>query len=443
MKLKYIDIDKFCEDLPEITSYKITENSKISKNGIFSQQIFGPIISYKCACNKNTQKSALSDENKCLACDVEYISSDVRSKRYGKIKLPFPVLNPLVYIILNKARPSSKKIIDNMLYYKSKYYIEGDEIKKLNVLTDLNKDLKILEGLSGVLEYVNLLIDGSNKKELTFLKNHKDILTINNIVVIPPALRNFTKNTNNTFSMDSLNRYYNEIIMRVYHFNNIPFNVTEDQDIYKMYFRLVQEYTIDILNYIIDKLSKKTGLIRGNILGKRIDFSGRAVIIPEPKLDVDACSLPYFMVLEIMKPHFISYMINRKLYYRYNEASAVVDECLNRKDTKLFPLLKEFVKNKICLLNRQPSLHRMSMLAFKMDVHLGNAIKTHPMSAFPFNFDYDGDAMAVYIPSTPQMEKKMSEKMGIWNNLLSPADGEIIVRPNQDVILGLYTATKD
>lgn len=139
-------------------------------------------------------------------------------------------------------------------------------------------------------------------------------------------------------------------------------------------------------------MSKKEGLLRANILGKRIDFSGRAVISPDPTLALDHCRIPYWMILEILKPQIVTHLVNRRICKRYNQAVKLVDTCIRSKSAELYDVVSEFCNNKLCILNRQPTLHRLSVLAFRISIHLGNTIQIHPMICHPFNADFDGDS---------------------------------------------------
>ena len=449
MKLKIFNIDEFCEDVADITSYKLEENSKLSKTGLFSQQIFGPIKSYKCGCLKSYYRGPHSSEEVCRVCDVEITTSDIRSKRYAKISLPFEILNPVIYFILIKYKMSLKVAMDNILFYRIKYIMKSDgsirKIKPEDLYTEEDEDFIVLEGLDGVLKLIDVLCERyPDSDEMKFIDENRDSITINNIPVIPPAFRNFSKNPNGTYSMDIINRYYSEILMRVGHIKNLPFKITKTQDIYKNYFKTVQQHIFNLAEHILNKLGSKKGLIRGNILGKRIDFSGRAVISPGPELNVDECKIPYLICLEIFKPQFTTYLVNRNVYNLYNQASYAIENCILTKDYKLFNLMVDFCEDKICMLNRQPSLHRMSILGFKIIPYKGNTIKIHPLVTSCYNADFDGDQMAIYIPVSidTMFFKEIISKLGTWNNILSPANGTLNFTPNQDIVLGIYEITK-
>ena len=173
MHLKIIDIDNYAKDMPEITTSKILEGGKLSKGGLFSQQIFGPIKSYRCACPRAIYRGQHSNETKCLECDVDITSSEERRKRFAKIVLPFEVMNPLFYFLVLNAKPSAKKTLDNLIFFKSKYFInEKNEMVKISELDDLSKNVQILQGLSGAIEYVKLLCKAFPNPEFKFIENN-------------------------------------------------------------------------------------------------------------------------------------------------------------------------------------------------------------------------------------------------------------------------------
>lgn len=394
MKLSIIDIDAFCKDLPEISSHKPFENCKISRTGIFSQQIFGPIQSYRCGCLRSYYRGPHSGEKKCMVCDVEITSSSERSRRFAKIILPFEVLNPLFYFLFTKAKPASKKVIDNMLTYKHKYYFDENDIIQKAPNDDSIKieKSKLLVGLNGVKTYINKTCETLNKKELNYIKKYKDLVTVKNVIVIPPSFRNFTKKQNNSHSMDMLNKLYIELLTRSARVKNTPYKIDESDDVYRIYFKMIQTYVFNISNYIFDKLSSKTGLLRGNILGKRVDFSGRAVISPNPQLKLDECGVPYLIALEMFKPMLTVHLINKKIYNRYNIAAKEIDDAIAKKDYKFYKIVEDFCNGKLCILNRQPTLHRTSVLSFKIKVTECNTLMVHPLICNTYNSDFDGDS---------------------------------------------------
>ncbi len=444
MKPVLLDIDEICKDLPEVISDKPQEGRKIAKNGLFSQQIFGPIKSWKCDCPKSIYRGPHSGEKKCGICNVDIISSEVRRKRYAKIKLPFPVLNPIFYYLILNSKPSLKQTIDNILFYKSKYRMLDDgSLEKINPLEDASESDTVLYGLSGIKLLVEKLCETSKSEDFRFIKENLHLLTINNALVIPPDFRNFSKSSTGKILMDKINQHYTELLFRISRINKLSFKLTEEQEVFKNYFRSIQFFTNNIYDYVFERLSKKKGLIRKNILGKRLDFSGRAVISPDPTLLLDECKIPYKMLLEVFKPQLTAYMIDRKIYKRYNLAVKDIEDCINTGDNKLFNIVMDYCKGRIVILNRQPTLHRLSILAFHIIPTFGTTtIQVHPLFCRPQNADFDGDALAAYFPITEESIKEAEEKIGIWNNLISPTDCGLVPVPNQDVLLGIYYLTE-
>lgn len=459
MKLDVIDIDRISQDFREIKHPKIFENRRFSKEGLFSQQIFGPVRSFHCVCTKQPYKGPRFGKKKCPVCGVHITSSDVRKKRFAKINLPFPVLNPLFFYLIVGNRSSLRKILTEMLYYKARYLFNAEgKLVRIQEGDPVPEGVATMSGLSGALEYIRFIMgegvvtvgdedeeeeEVSLRTELQYVKDRIGMLTLKNIVVIPPDFRPCGKGTADNYIADDINEKYHKILKISNELKNVPYPLQETEDVYKTNFKYLQKLIFDLYEYILERMSKKTGLIRANILGKRVDFSGRAVISPDPTLKLSECRLPYWMVLETLKPQLITHLVNRRICKRYNQAIQMIDESIQNNDARFFDLVEEYCKDQMCVLNRQPTLHRLSVLAFKIRIHLGNTIQIHPMICSPFNADFDGDAMAVYFPVTDESKRDVAEHLAIWNNLVSPTDIESVPRPNQDIILGIYTATKE
>jgi DNA-directed RNA polymerase subunit beta' len=220
-------------------------------------------------------------------------------------------------------------------------------------------------------------------------------------------------------------------------------DIKRDKNLYYTYFKQLQQLANDLYQKILEKMAKKEGLIRGNILGKRIDFSGRAVITPDPTLNLDECSLPYLMVLEIYKLPIAKRVIELGKFKLLNKAVDFVDECIDMQSPILYRVCEDIIKDEVCVLNRQPSLHRLGMLGFKIKISLDNVIKIHPLVCPPFNADFDGDQMAVYIPITEEAKEEVKAKILVTKNLNSPANEELTTVPSQDIILGIFTLTSN
>lgn len=396
IKLNLIDIDTVCEKLPEVKSHKIYENGKFSKTGLFSQQIFGPVQSYRCACGKFNGRKYRSKI--CPYCSVKVENSVVRRKYFGKINLPFEILNPIFYFLILKVKLSSKHIINNLLTYKDEYYLDKDNnlisanlLKRQN--TPIDSTYRLLSGLDGCVEYIKLILKQKQTDTSIFIENNIKYLTIKNILVLPPDDRPLLRNNSDINFCDEINKLYKYILVKSSQMKDLNIEYTKDDEIYKNTFKFLQEHVLNLYKYIFDKLSKKTGLIRSNILGKRVDFSGRAVISPNPEILLDECKIPYKMLLEIYKPHLTKYLVSRRVGKRYNVLSKYIDECILNGDPSLFKYVEDFCTDKVCILNRQPSLHRLSILGFKIKPHLGNTIQIHPLVCNPLNADFDGDCI--------------------------------------------------
>lgn len=445
MILELLNTDEISRDLPEITNPKIFESSKFSKDGLFSQQIFGPIKSYYCACNRATYRGRISKGKICDHCHVEITTSEERRRRFAKVKLPFPVMNPIFLYILTMNRPSLKTILLDVLYYKNVYFFNAEgKLVKLRETTDLvDETVERLYGLNGTLKIIEKLIENDTRSEIQFIRDNFDKISIENVLIMPPDFRPSGNSNTGARVFDDINSIYSSLIIRSNHMKGVPYQVRESDDIYKTNFKHIQLNVILLYDYILEKLSKKKGLIRNNILGKRVDFSGRAVISPDPTLHLDECRVPYWMILEILKPQLVAHLVNRRVCKRYNQAVEIIENAISNKSLDLYEFVADFCKDKVCILNRQPTLHRLGVLGFKVTIHTGNTIQIHPMVCHPYNADFDGDAMAIYFPVTKKSEKDIREKVGIWNNLISPTDITIVPRPNQDITLGIYAATKE
>lgn len=457
MRLDVIDLDQVSATLPEIKNPKIFELKKFSRTGLFSTQIFGPLKSFHCSCSKQSYKGPRYGRKRCPTCGVDVISSDVRKKRFAKIELPFQVMNPLFFYLIAGNRSTIRKVITELLYYKAKYYFDSEgTLQRIPEGEEVSEDIpNVLMGLNGVLQYIDVILgtgtpatEGEDeitlRAELQYVKDHLDLLTLHNVLVIPPDFRPCGRGrTDNDFIADDINEKYSKILKISNELKNIPYVIQPTEDVYKTNFKYLQKLVFELYDYVLERMSKKTGLIRSNILGKRVDFSGRAVISPDPTLKLSECRLPYWMVLETLKPQLVTHLVNRRVCKRYNQAIKLIDESIQNNDTRFFDIVQDYCRDVVCVLNRQPTLHRLSVLAFKVKIHKGNTIQIHPMICNPFNADFDGDAMAVYFPITEKAKQDVIEHLGIWNNLVSPTDIESVPKPNQDIILGIYTATKE
>jgi len=446
LSVELIDMDKWAKKLKPITNSKPFKNSSYTKDGLFSQQIFGPVKSYCCACKTNAYRGKRNRNKKCHKCQVVITSSDTRRQTFAKIELPFPILNPLFYFLAIKMKTTSKEILTNFLEYKERYYFNDEgELIKIPKNADVEKNIYVLEGLDGAIKYIENLSENKLDDASEFIRDNKKALTISNVIVIPPKFRPCNRDSSGKFIMDNINKLYNQILIRSNLVKRSPVDMTDTDnvDIYKMNFVHLQKYSLELYNYVLDKLSKKDGLIRSNILGKRVDFSGRAVITPNPKLSLSECAIPYFMMLEIVKPQLTGYLVRQRVKKTYKAALDLIEECIKNRDFELYDHLCNFAKGKYCILNRQPTLHRLGMLGFEITITKGNTIEIPPMITAPFNADFDGDCMALYFPVNEESVKDVKEKLGVWNNLTSVSNGQLMAEPSQDIVLGIYRCTND
>jgi len=444
---KLLDILSFSEDLKEITSSKIIDKKKFNPLGLFSEQIFGPIKNYTCQCG--IYYGISRSGSVCKDCGVDIVNSDVRRKRFAKIVLPIQIINPIMYDLivdigggivksyLNKLMKSEKSVLYLKEEKEQSYYIVCDSEK-------VPEGVKKWERLEAIFELINNIaienLENDQNSKWKIIKENIDKIFTQTILVLPPDLRPTAKGTDrNNQVVDKINRFYMQILTKKESMRDTIIDINRDKVLFYSYFKQLQKDVNELYEHIIEKLSKKEGLIRGNILGKRIDFSGRAVIIPDPSLKIDECSLPYVMFLELFKLKISKKLIELSRFKLLNEAIDFVDNCAEIKDFSLFNMCEELANNELCILNRQPTLHRLGMLGFKIKISKDSVIKLHPLACAGFNADFDGDQMAVYIPISNETKQEIHDKMMITKNFTSPADGGLSAIPSQDIILGIYS----
>ena len=444
---KILDYEKFCENLDEVTSLKTFGKKKFHPFGLFSEQIFGPVRNYTCQCG--TYYGVSKSGGKCSICEVDIINSDARRKTFAKITIPIPVVNPLFYdLLVDLGGKSLKKALDDLMRNdKSVLYIDadnGDFVVSVNP-ENLPPDIEKWERVAAI----RVLVEGFAKDMIEYgiiewqlIIDNIDSLLIDKIIVLPPDLRPTSKSSGETKQlMDKINRYYVQILTKKEIMRDTVINIQRDKALYYTYFKQLQKDVSELYTRILEKMAKKEGLIRGNILGKRIDFSGRAVITPDPTLSLDECKLPYLMVLEMFKLPIAKRIIQLGKFKLLNEAIDFIDQCIDNQLPVLLEVCKEITDGEYCVLNRQPSLHRLGMLGFKIKITLDQVIKIHPLVCPPFNADFDGDQMAVYIPITDEAKEEIINKISISVNLSSPANESLTTTPSQDIILGIYYLT--
>lgn len=443
---KFLNFQDFCEDLKEVTTTKIMNKKKFHPNGLFSEQLFGPLKNYTCQCGTYYGISHVGQ--KCEICEVDIVNSDERRKRFAKIILPIPVINPVFYDLLITLGGSSLKnaLEELMKNEKSIMYLDDSEFIITTNSDQIPKNTQTWEKLEAITKIVTDLANNLSEEidNWKIIKDNIDKLIINHIIVLPPDLRPAAKGVSkNNQIVDKINRFYMQILTKKESMTETIIDIYTNKNLYYTYFKQIQKDVNELYTHILEKMSKKEGLIRGNILGKRIDFSGRAVIVPEPTLNLDECILPYKIVLEIFKLPISQRLIEIGRFKLLNKAIAFVDECIENSSNILFNLCQEVTKEEVCILNRQPSLHRLGMLGFKIKVGLESVIKIHPLVCFPFNSDFDGDCMAVYVPISKEAKQEIIDKIFVTQNLNNPANGTLVTIPNQDIILGIYALTSN
>ena len=442
---KILNYDTFCETLDEVTSLKTFGKRKFHPNGLFSEQIFGPIRNYTCQCGKYHGVSKVGGQ--CSECKVDIVNSDERRKRFAKITIPIHVVNPLFYdLLVDLAGKTFKKALDDLMRNdKSVLYMTDEEFVVTVDEESIPEGAQKWERTNAIYELVKGVAEDAAEdgvEEWQLVLDNIDNLLINQIIVLPPDLRPTSKSSGESKQlMDKINRYYVQILTKKDIMAGTIIDIHRDKALYYTYFKQLQKDVNELYTRILEKMAKKEGLIRGNILGKRIDFSGRAVITPDPTLELEQCKLPYLMVLEIFKLPVAKRILELGKFKLLNQAIDFVDECIDKNNPILYRVCETVVAGEYCVLNRQPSLHKLGMLAFKIRLTLDHVIKIHPLVCPPFNADFDGDQMAVYVPITNEAKEEVAAKISITNNLYSPANESLTTTPSQDVILGIYYLT--
>jgi len=476
---------------PETINYR---TFKPEKDGLFCARIFGPIKDWECLCGK--YKKIKHRGIICDKCGVEVTSSRVRRERMGHIELAAPV----AHIWYVKVLPSkiglllgiSMKDLERVLYYDSyivvdpgktpfkekeilsehKHKVYMDEFGNAfdarmgaEAIRDLLKKMD-LEELSHDLR-VKLDATGSKQTERDIIRrlkvveafresgNHPEWMILEVIPVIPPDLRPLVPLDGGRFATSDLNDLYRRVINRNNRLSRL-LELKAPEIIVRNEKRMLQE-AVDALfdngrmarpikgqsgrplKSLSDALRGKQGRFRQNLLGKRVDFSGRSVIAVGPKLKLNQCGLPKVMALELFKP-----FIYHKLMYERCIAPTLkaAKKMVERGEPEVWDALDEVVKGHPVLLNRAPTLHRPSIQAFEPVLVEGKAIRIHPLVCTPFNADFDGDQMAVHVPLSYEAQAESSLLILASHNILSPAHGKPLTYPTQDIVLGCYYLTK-
>ena len=476
---------------PETINYRTL---KPEKDGLFCERIFGPVKDWECHCGK--YKRIRYKGVVCDRCGVEVTKSKVRRERMGHIELAAPV----AHIWYFKGIPNrialmldvSPRAVEKVVYFAS--YIVTDKgtsnLDKCQILSEKEyheaeekygvgsfKAEMGAEALRKLLEEIDVeklaeklqkeLVKASEQKKAKIIKrldtveafklsgNRPEWMVMNVIPVIPPDLRPMVQLDGGRFATSDLNDLYRRVINR----NNRLKRLLElgaPEIIVRNEKRMLQE-SVDALidnsrrgrpvtgaggralKSLSDLLKGKQGRFRQNLLGKRVDYSGRSVIVVGPELKIYQCGVPKEMAVELFKPFVMKELVSRNLAHNIKNAKRMVE----RLDPAVWEVLEDVIKDHPVMLNRAPTLHRLGIQAFEPVLVEGRAIKLHPLVCTAFNADFDGDQMAIHLPLSPEAQAESRYLMLSTNNLLKPTDGEPITEPSQDMILGAYYLTMD
>ena len=461
--------------------------------GLFCEKIFGPSKDYECSCGK--YKRLKHKGIKCEKCGVDVTTSKVRRERMGHIELAAPI----AHIWYSKGTPNkmslllgiSTKDLESVLYHSKYIVINGDEAYpkgtilqskeyeyiKLNLKSENFSAKMGAEGVLELLQDIDLdkmeaeleaeledLNSAQKKKKLVKrlkivrdLKNSGNrpewmILTV--LPVMPADLRPMVQLDGGRFATSDLNDLYRRVINRNTRLKKL-LEINAPETMIKNEKRMLQE-AVDCLidngrrgkailsqnNRELKSLSSmlkgKQGRFRQNLLGKRVDYSGRSVIVVGPSLKMNQCGLPKKMALELYKPFLMRELVNRELAANIKIAKRMVEE----EEDCVWELIEEIITNHPVLLNRAPTLHRLSIQAFEPTLIEGKAIRLHPLVCSAFNADFDGDQMAVHLVLSPESQMEAKILMLSTNNILSPSSGAPIAVPSQDMVMGCFYMTK-
>ena len=474
---------------PETINYRTL---KPEKDGLFCEKIFGPTKDWECHCGK--YKRVRYKGIVCDRCGVEVTKSKVRRERMGHIELAAPV----AHIWYFKGIPSriglmldiSPRSLEKVIYFASyivtdkgtttftkgqvlteKEYREAEEkygkgsfkaemgaeaIHKLLAEIDVDKLLaKLKKELEKASEQkkVKLIKRIDTVEAFKISGNRPEWMVMNVIPVIPPELRPMVQLDGGRFATSDLNDLYRRVINR----NNRLKRLLElgaPEIIVRNEKRMLQE-SVDALidngrrgrpvtgagnrplKSLSDLLKGKQGRFRQNLLGKRVDYSGRSVIVVGPELKIYQCGLPKEMAVELFKPFVMRELVGRGIAHNIKNAKRMVE----RLRPEVWDILEEVIKDHPVMLNRAPTLHRLGIQAFEPILVEGRAIKLHPLVCTAFNADFDGDQMAVHVPLSPEAQAEARFLMLSVNNLLKPQDGKPVTVPTQDMVLGSYYLT--
>ncbi len=475
---------------PETINYR---TFKPERDGLFCAKIFGPIKDYECLCGKYKRMKYRGVI--CEKCGVEVTQSKVRRERLGHIELSSPV----AHIWFLRSLPSrignlldmTLKDVERVLYCEAYVVVdpmetslqEGQVLTEevyQNALNEFGPNFKALMGGEAVrellrkvdteflsrklrLEYKDTKSEAGIKKISKRLKvveafknsvNKPEWMMLEALPVIPPDLRPLVPLDGGRFATSDLNDLYRRVINRNNRLKRLQ-ELNAPDIIIRNEKRMLQEAVDALLDNgrrgktftgpnkrplrsLSDMLKGKQGRFRQNLLGKRVDYSGRSVIVVGPYLKLHQCGLPKKMALELFKPFVYNKLEERGFATTIKQAKKLVEQ----ETVEVWDILSDVVKEHPVLLNRAPTLHRLGIQAFEPVLHEGKAIQLHPLVCTAFNADFDGDQMAVHVPLSIEAQVEARVLMMSTNNILSPANGKPIINPTQDIVLGLYWMTR-
>ena len=475
---------------PETINYRTL---KPERDGLFCERIFGPTKDWECHCGK--YKKIRYKGVVCDRCGVEITKSSVRRERMGYIELAAPVS----HIWYFKGIPSrmglildlSPRVLEKVLYFASYIVLDPGEttLEYKQVLSEKEyqdareewggkfragmgaESIKeLLQAIDLEAEYQELkegLDTSSGQKRARIIKrlevveafresgNDPAWMIMDCIPVIPPDLRPMVQLDGGRFATSDLNDLYRRIINRNNRLKRL-LDLGAPDIIVRNEKRMLQEAVdalIDngrrgrpvtgpgnrALKSLSDMLKGKSGRFRQNLLGKRVDYSGRSVIVVGPELKIYQCGLPKEMAIELFKPFVMKELVSRGISQNIKNAKKLVE----RLDEQVWDVLEDVIKEHPVMLNRAPTLHRLGIQAFEPILVEGKAIKLHPLACTPFNADFDGDQMAVHLPLSVEAQAECRFLMLSPNNLLKPSDGGPVNVPTQDMVLGIYYLTQE
>ncbi|MDS4060604.1 MAG: DNA-directed RNA polymerase subunit beta', partial [Candidatus Contendobacter sp.] len=476
---------------PETINYR---TFKPERDGLFCAKIFGPIKDYECLCGK--YKRLKHRGVVCEKCGVEVTLAKVRRERMGHIELASPV----AHIWFLKSLPSrigllldmTLRDIERVLYFESYVVIDSGmtSLEKGQMLTDeayldaveqYGDDFDARMGAEAIyqllhgLDLKQLVVDlrrdilecGSETKLKRLSKrlklvesflhsgNKPEWMVLTVLPVLPPDLRPLVPLDGGRFATSDLNDLYRRVINRNNRLKRL-LELSAPDIIVRNEKRMLQEAVDSLLDNgrrgraitgsnkrplksLADMIKGKQGRFRQNLLGKRVDYSGRSVIVVGPTLRLHQCGLPKKMALELFKPFIFSKLQYKDMATTIKAAKKMVE----REEPVVWDILEEVIREHPVMLNRAPTLHRLGIQAFEPVLIEGKAIQLHPLVCTAFNADFDGDQMAVHVPLSIEAQLEARALMMSSNNILSPANGDPIIVPSQDVVLGLYYLTRE